>query len=69
MGNVFKHVHFSEFPKCGEHRDKMWTTCGTWSKMWNMEQNVDNMWKIHGTYPGNIYGIYKECIKNIHRYL
>ena len=25
--------------------------------------------KIYGTYLGNIYGIYKECIKNIHRYL
>ena len=25
--------------------------------------------KIHGTYLGNIYGIYKECIRNIHRYL
>ena len=27
--------------------------------------------KIHGTYLGNIYiyGIYRECIKNIHRYL
>ena len=25
--------------------------------------------KIHGTYLGNIYGIYKECITNISRYL
>ena len=25
--------------------------------------------KIYGTYLGNIYGIYKECIGNIHRYL
>ena len=25
--------------------------------------------KTHGTYLGNIYGIYKECIRNIHRYL
>ena len=25
--------------------------------------------KIHGTYLGNIYGIYKECIRNIHKYL
>ena len=23
----------------------------------------------NGTYLGNIYGIYKECIRNIHRYL
>ena len=38
-------------------------------KVWKMKQNVDKMWKILGTYPGNIYGIYKECIRNIHRYL
>ena len=25
--------------------------------------------KIHGTYLGNIYGIYQECIRSIHRYL
>ena len=25
--------------------------------------------KIHGTYLGNIYGIYKEYIRNIHKYL
>ena len=25
--------------------------------------------KRHGTYLGNIYGIYKECIKNIHKSL
>ena len=25
--------------------------------------------KIHGTYLGNIYGIYKECIRKIHGYL
>ena len=29
------------------------------------KQNVDKMQKICGTYPGNIYGIYKECITNI----
>ena len=62
MGSVFKHIHFSEFAKCG----KIKTKCG---QMWNVEQHVDKMWKIHGTYPGNIYGIYKECIRNIHRYL
>ena len=25
--------------------------------------------KIHGTYLGNIYGIYQDCIRSIHRYL
>ena len=25
--------------------------------------------KIHGTYLRNIYGIYQECIRSIHRYL
>ena len=25
--------------------------------------------KLHGTYLGNIYGIYKEYIRNIHKYL
>ena len=61
MGSVFEHVHFSELPKRGENEKH---------KMWNMEQHVDKMWKIHGTYPGNIYiyGIYKECIRDIHRY-
>ena len=26
-------------------------------------------WKIYGTYLGNMYGIYKEYIRNIHKYL
>ena len=25
--------------------------------------------KIHGTYLGNIFGIYKECIRNIHKHI
>ena len=31
----------------------------------------NTQWKIYGTYLGNIYiyGIYKECIRNIHKYL
>ena len=66
MGSVFEHVHFSEFPKCGESKNKMWTKCGTWSNMFTKcWQSVE----IHGTYPGNIYGIYTECIRNFHRYL
>jgi len=50
--------------------EKIETKCGQ-----NVEhgatckQNVDKIWKIRGTSPGNIYGIYKECIRNIHRYL
>ena len=58
MGSVFEHVHFSEFPKCGENKDNMWTQCGTWSKMWTKcGKYMEHIQEIYMEYIWNVWGI------------